>query len=195
MTSYRRFLSFSGCARGGCVRLMLGATPILCFCLSVRGETRGLLEQPEGLPVSVTASPLVASGELVGKLTDWHSLPLAQAVIVARNVSTGAATRGMTGRNGSYHFSGLGPGEYRIEADVPQLGKGAVEGILVSPGHVTRVQAALVLEVPTRTLPFEAEPRELDPMAPAITTLIQIEEPTEIHHGIGPQCYIDAYLH
>ena len=117
-----------------------------------------------------------ATGTLDGKLTDWHSVPLVQAAVVLRNVTTGATTHGVTGKNGSYRFSGLDPGEYRLEAELPDLGKGAVEGILVSAGHATRVQAALVMELPSPTLSVEAGVHDLDPVASAVTTLISSEE-------------------
>ncbi len=121
-------------------------------------------------------SPGDSTGVLAGRLTDWHSVPLEQAVVVVRNLSTGAVMRGITGKNGSYRFTGLGPGEYRLEADVPQLGKGAVEGILVSAGHATRVQAALVMELPVQAAPIDAEVRGLDPVTPAVTTMIPSDE-------------------
>jgi hypothetical protein len=120
-----------------------------------------------------------ATGTLDGKLTDWHSIPLGQASVVVRNLSTGAVVHGVTAKNGSYHFTGLGPGEYRLEADVPQLGKGTVEGILVSAGHSTRVQAALVMnltDLPGQTDPIEADVHELDPVTPAVTTMIPSDE-------------------
>lgn len=127
-------------------------------------------------PVAGAESPGGSTGTLAGRLTDWHSVPLEQAVVVVRNLATGATARGVTAKNGSYRFTGLGPGEYRLEADVPQLGKGAVEGILVSAGHATRVQAALVMELPVRSLPVETEAHELDPVAPAVTTMIPSDE-------------------
>jgi len=117
-----------------------------------------------------------ATGTLDGKLTDLHSTPLVQAVVVVRNVTTGATTRGVTGKNGSYHFTGLGPGEYQLEASVPELGKGGVDGIVVSAGHATRVQAALAMQLPNQTLPIEADVHELDPVSAAVTTLIPSEE-------------------
>src|SRR5579859_7296348 len=116
------------------------------------------------------------TGTLDGRLTDRYSVPLKEAVVVVRNLETGATSRGVTGKNGSYRFTGLGPGEYRLEADVPQLGKGAVDGILVSAGHATRVQAALVMELPSRSLPAEMEVHQLDPVAAAVTTMIPSEE-------------------
>ena len=115
------------------------------------------------------------TGTLDGKLTDLHSAPLVQAVVIARNLTTGEATRSVTGKNGSYHFTGLGPGEYRLEAEAPELGRGAVDGILVSAGHATRVQAALAMELPMPTLPIAADLHELDPVSDAVTTLIPAE--------------------
>ncbi len=52
-----------------------------------------------------------ATGILDGKLTDQNSTPLAQAVVIVRNLTTGATARGVTGKNGGYRFTGLGPGE------------------------------------------------------------------------------------
>jgi Carboxypeptidase regulatory-like domain len=121
-------------------------------------------------PESATA------GTLDGKLTDWHSIPLAEAVVVVRNLATGATIRGVTGKNGNYRFTNLNPGEYRLEAELPSLGKGAVEGILVSAGHATRVQAALMMELPASSAQIEAGVHQLDPVAAAITTLISSEE-------------------
>jgi len=126
--------------------------------------------------ISAEAKPPQSTGSLDGKLTDQHSAPLAQAVVIAHNLATGETTRSITGKNGSYHFNGLGPGEYRLEAEAPELGRGAVEGILVSAGHSTRVQAALAMELPIATLPIGADLHELDPVSVAVTTLIPAEE-------------------
>jgi Carboxypeptidase regulatory-like domain len=116
------------------------------------------------------------AGTLDGKLTDWHSIPLAQAVVVVHNLATGATIRGVTGKNGSYRFTNLDPGEYRLEAELPSLGKGAVEGILVSAGHSTRVLAALVMELPAPPTQIETSLHSLDPVSDAVTTLISSEE-------------------
>jgi hypothetical protein len=118
-----------------------------------------------------------ATGVLEGRLTDAQSVPLAEATVVLRNLDTGATSSGLTGKNGSYRFAGLGPGEYRIEAEVPSLGKGAVDGILISAGHATRVQAALAMQLPERpALADEQGLGTLDPIAPAVTTMIDREE-------------------
>ena len=121
-----------------------------------------------------------ATGTLDGRLTDWHSIPLAQAQVVLQNLVTGTTVHGITGKNGSYHFARLSPGEYRLQAELPELGKGAVEGILVSAGHATRVQAALVMELPNPPGPIEADVHELDPVEPAVTTMMSGEDLSEL---------------
>jgi hypothetical protein len=85
-------------------------------------------------------------GSLSGKLTDLHSNPLEGVPVVARNQATGTETRTTTSRNGSYRFAGLEPGEYALEAENPQLGRGHVEGIVVDAGYEAQVQAAMELE-------------------------------------------------
>jgi len=115
-------------------------------------------------------------GTLTGKLTDNRSVPLALAVVILRNQATGVAVRGITGENGSYHFANLGPGEYSLEAELPTHTKGSVEGILISAGHATRVQAALVMQLPTQPEVPEDPLHELDPVAAAVTSTIPSEE-------------------
>jgi hypothetical protein len=133
------------------------------------------------LAVVLQIAPLHAktpetTGTLNGKLTDNRSLPLAQAVVILRNAATGQSVRGITQENGSYRFTNLGPGEYTLEAEVPRLGKGSVDGILISAGHATRVQAALVMQL---TLPpsIPDDPlHELDPVAAAVTATLPSQE-------------------
>ena len=115
-------------------------------------------------------------GTLEGRLTDWHSAPLDEASIKVRNLLTGQISVTRTGKNGTYRLAGLTPGDYRLEADVPSLGHGQVEGILISAGHATHVQAALVLELP-RVAELPATPtHELDPITPAVATTMTGEE-------------------
>jgi hypothetical protein len=122
---------------------------------------------------SAQAAP--ASGSLEGRLTDNHSIPLIQARILLRNLTTGQVARALTGKNGTYHFAALGPGEYRLEAEVPELGHGAVEGILISAGHATRMRAALLMEMP-QPASLELSLDTPDPVSPAVTTTLSAEE-------------------
>ena len=121
------------------------------------------------------------TGTLDGKLTDTRSVPLSEAVVVVHNLSTRATARAVTSKSGAYHFNGLGPGEYSLEAELPALGngptgRGSVDGILISAGHATRVQAALLMELPSQSLPLEITVHQLDPVTPAVTTMIASED-------------------
>ncbi len=98
---------------------------------------------------SKTEAP-VSKGSLAGRLTDLRSLPLAGVAVVVRNVTTGEEARTVTARNGSYRFAELDAGEYTLGAESAQLGRGQVEGVVVSAGHEARVQTAIDLEPETR---------------------------------------------
>ena len=110
--------------------------------------TAGLAQSSQTLPAEDTRQ----SGSLSGKVTDLYSKPLEGVVVVLRNQATGAEARTTTTKNGTYRFSGLEPGEYALEAESPQLGRGQVGGIVVDAGHEARVQAALEME------PFRPNP-------------------------------------
>ena len=86
------------------------------------------------------------SGSLAGRLTDLHSAPQEGATVILRNRATGAETHAITARNGSYRFTGLEAGEYTLEAESPQLGRGRLVGILVIAGHEAHLQTAMQFE-------------------------------------------------
>jgi hypothetical protein len=119
------------------------------------------------------------SGSLTGKLTDLRSRPLAGATVWLRNQATGVEAHIITTKSGAYHFTGLSAGDYILETESPGLGRGRVDGIVVSEGHESRVQAAVALapaplvtatkapEMPGRPLIRPAsETLAVDPAAP-----------------------------
>jgi hypothetical protein len=95
------------------------------------------------------------SGTLSGKLTDLHSAPLDGATVVVRNQATGAQVQAKTQKNGSFRLSGLEPGAYTVEAESERLGRGRLEGVVVSAGHEAHVQAAMAFD-PVGPRPAEA---------------------------------------
>jgi hypothetical protein len=119
----------------------------LIFLLGVAAFAQS--SPPNGLP-----------GALSGKLTDLHSHPVPQALLILRNTATGVQARAITLKDGSYRFSGLAPGEYTLDA-----GPARVEGIFIAPGHESRVQAALALDTsrnagPSATVPGAASTQD-----------------------------------
>ncbi|HEY1806371.1 MAG TPA: carboxypeptidase-like regulatory domain-containing protein, partial [Terracidiphilus sp.] len=105
------------------------------------------------------------SGSLAGRLTNLRSAPLAGVSIVLRNQSTGAEARAITAKNGAFRFFSLDAGEYTLDADAAQLGHGRLEGILITGGVESRVQAALEFEPAASVL--------LEAAAPALLTAPQ----------------------
>jgi uncharacterized protein (DUF2141 family) len=91
----------------------------------------------------VGATLATGSGSIAGKLTDLRSVPLSGATVIARNESTAVETQSVTKKNGSFRFTGLEPGSYTVEAASGSLGRGRLEGIVVSVGHEAQVQASM----------------------------------------------------
>jgi hypothetical protein len=134
-------------------------------------------------------------GSLAGKLTDLYSKPLADVSLVLRNQATGAEWRAVTGKNGSYLFSGLAPGEYTLMAESKQLGRGQIEDIVVEAGHEAQVQTAMnfeplpanpvldaerSVEAPKPIQPTPAQPA-LHPSSPPASAAALPVEPLQSH--------------
>jgi hypothetical protein len=108
--------------------------------------------------LSATALGQEAPGSLAGKLTDLRSAPLAGVTLVLRNNATGAEMRTSTAKNGVYRFTGLNAGEYRLEAESAQLGRGRLDDIEILAGREARVQAAMAFEPAPSVLVLAAAP-------------------------------------
>ncbi len=147
-------------------------------------------------------SPL--SGSLSGRLTDLHSAPLSGISLILRNQVTGVELRATTARNGAFHFSAIDVGQYSLEANEPRLGRGLLDGIVVSGGTESRIQAAIQFEPlppvflanssPMRpSLPLvspqptrpAAAPLATQPIAPQSATPLAAEIPAEKQPAIA----------
>lgn len=87
------------------------------------------------------------TGSVAGTLTDTHSSPLENVTVTLRNVVTGSALTAKTSRGGRYGFRDLADGEYTLAASSSK-GTGKVDGIVVSSGHVSRVQTVIEFATP-----------------------------------------------
>jgi len=151
----------------------------LCLCWS----TVEAIAQPDPIIPSSPHSVQVqspTSGSLAGRITDLHSAPLANTSVLLRNQATGAQLRAITVRNGGFRFPSLPVGEYTLEVDEPRLGHGRLEGIVVTGGVESRLQAAIELAPPPlptpappeRPLALAAPPPNLQPEAPAKRSIV-----------------------
>ena len=120
-------------------------------------------------------------GSLAGRLTDLRSAPLDGATVVVRNDTTGAETRGITRKNGSFRFTGLKPGAYSVVALSAQLGRGRLDGVVVSAGHEARVQAAMAFEaLPAVVAEALHEAPKREEAVTAVTTVPAVEMPVMV---------------
>src|SRR3984957_20231337 len=111
------------------------------------------------------------SGSLAGRLTDLHSAPLAGVTLVLHNQATGAEIRTSTSKNGVFRFPSLDAASYTLDADAAKLGHGRLEGIVVTGGVESRVQAAMVFEpAPPPLLQASAPPQISRPPTTIATT-------------------------
>jgi len=156
----------------GARRGWVGVVVLACAALAAQAQ---LAQVPSALNQSIQ------TGALAGRLTDVHSAPLDGATVVLRNEATGAETRIITGKNGSYRFVGLEAGAYTLEAETA-LGRGRLEGIFVSAGHEARVQAAMEFE--------PAPPKSIQLETHAINSLRAVSQPERLE--LSAQSRLDA---
>ncbi len=146
-------------AKRNWIGTLAGSTLCLSVCAAAFAQPDPNRSTP---PHSIQIqSPL--SGSLSGKLTDLHSAPLGGMEIVLRNQATGAATRMTTAKNGGFRFTSLGVGEYTLEANEPGLGRGLLDGIVISGGIESRLQAAMHFERDAPTALADAQPIQSNP--------------------------------
>src|ERR1700722_19116718 len=120
------------------IQLLLAA---LCLGAHTTVFAQSGSAQPPPQPTVQIQSPQL--GSLAGRLTDLHSVPLAGVTLVLRNQTTGAEIRASTSKNGVFRFRSLDAASYNLDADAANLGHGRLEGIVVTGGIESRVQAAM----------------------------------------------------
>jgi hypothetical protein len=123
------------------------------------------------------------TGAIAGRLTNLHSAPLGGISVMLRNLSTGSEAHAITQKNGAFSFASLEAGTYTLEADAGQLGRGRLEGILVTGGAEARLQFAIDLEPGTRAqIEAEAPLR----MPASATAMIEGSPPPQISPAAQP---------
>ncbi len=115
----------------------------------------------------------IGQGSVFGRVTDLHSDPAAGASLILRSQATGAEFRSVASRNGSFRFTALPPGEYRLIAHSQKLGYGYLQNVYVRPGAGSRIRAAMrfqpqPVDAPaSRAQTSPAADRDLTSSAPA----------------------------
>src|SRR5262245_2076 len=86
----------------------------------------------------------VASGFLVGTITDQTGAVVAGATVTARNKGTGAASTVTTSQDGEYVIAQLSPGDYEVTVEASGFTKVVQQTATVNVG--TRASYSFVLK-------------------------------------------------
>lgn len=106
---------------------------VLCGCIVWAG----------GFPTRVNAQ--VATGDLVGIVTDPTGSIVPNAAVNLRNINSGSTEATTTGADGAYSFSQLPPATYEITVTATGFSRGIISQVVVRVG--TRTTADIVLRV------------------------------------------------
>jgi hypothetical protein len=119
------------------------------------------------LPESVQLSPqthaatlLRGNGRLSGMVTDPSGAALAGANVRLLDENNGVIAQTTTESNGQYSFSGVSPGNYRVEVEQRGFRKNAISGLTVAPGE-NQLNSQLQLGSATETVTVTAEASSL----------------------------------
>ncbi|MEI9968674.1 MAG: carboxypeptidase regulatory-like domain-containing protein [Terracidiphilus sp.] len=143
---------------------------LAALCLSARTAVPAQSGPAQSPPQHSVEIQSPQSGSLAGRLTDLHSAPLAGVTLVLRNQATGAEVRTSTSKNGVFRFPSLDAASYTLEADAANLGQGRLEGIVVTGGTESRVQAAMAFDPAPPVLLQASAPPQIS--VPPITAAI-----------------------
>ncbi len=117
-----------------------------------------------GCAVLLCATPLlaqVATGDILGSITDSSGSVVAGASIRIENVGTHEVRTFTTKSNGEYVFSALQPGSYSLTVSAPSFKASTTAGIVVSASDRVRIDSHLQPGNVSETVEVEATPTSL----------------------------------
>ena len=115
-----------------------------------------------GIALQSLANPVPARaqsdrGVITGRVSDPQSAIVVNAVVIARNVDTGAEHRTVTTATGDYTLSSLPARRYDLVIEAPGFKMFVSESVLVQVAQTTRVDAALEIGTTTGIVSVNAE--------------------------------------
>src|SRR5215470_9009193 len=91
------------------------------------------------------ASAQVLYGSLTGNITDPSGSAIPGVKVEALNSATGISKQGTTDDRGTYLFSDLQPGTYKVTISAPAFATRVFENAVISLNSVLRLDAALAV--------------------------------------------------
>ncbi len=127
--------------------------------------------------VALLAAPLPSRaqapdrGAVEGALQDPASHPVANATLTLTSAATGTVQTQTTDGQGLFHFPGLAPGTYQLQANAPSFTTWQANA-LVTVGTVTNLRATLPLGQASEVVHVADVAPVLDTSTPAVTTTL-----------------------
>ncbi len=164
------------------------------------------------LAVVAGVAAQTTTGTLRGQVADPSGAGIAGATVLATN-QTGDAKGTTTNKEGAYEIAGLAEGKYKIDVIAPGFAMFSKADIVVTPGQITRVNAALTIQVQQEKVVVNDTTTQVDvnPANNANTIVLQgkdlealSDDPDELQSELqalagpsagpnGGQIYIDGF--
>jgi hypothetical protein len=130
------------------------------------------------LPVSVAFAQNVATGTLVGTVTDNTGGVVARAAVIVTNTQTQVVSHSMTNAEGAYYVPFLGIGTYQLTVESPGFKKYEQSGIVMNAGETPRIDVRLELGAVTDSVKVTAEAPLLETDTPVVG---QLDDAKTVH--------------
>lgn len=154
-----------------------------------------------------------ASGGIRGQVADPTGAVIPNATVVAITTSGKVAGKAISGGTGAYVIRGLAPGTYSVTATAAGFAAFSVPGIVVAPGQMHTVNAALKIAVQQQQVQVEAESNTVNTSPESNANAVVIkgkdldalsDDPDELQNELealagpaagpnGGQIYIDGF--
>jgi carboxypeptidase family protein len=144
-----------------------------------------------GLPESVLLSPqthaatlMRGNGRLSGMVTDSSGAAVPSAMVRLLDETSNVIAQTNTESNGQYSFSGVAPGNYRLEVERQGFRKNVITGLNVSPGE-NQLNAELQLGTTAETVMVTATPTTANTEAADVSGRLRTGVANRPHVGAG----------
>ena len=135
------------------------------------------------IAITLLASPSSAQvlyGSLTGNVTDASGSAVPGAKVEALNSATGIVKQSATDERGTYLFSDLQPGTYKVTISAPAFAGRVLEGVVISLNTVLRLDAALTVSQVVESVLVSAGAVTLQTDRADINNLIRSSQITDL---------------
>lgn len=135
-----------------------------------------LLFMTSYLMFSTTAGAQEFRGSIVGSVTDAQSAPIPNAIVVVRNLDTGAIFRTKTTDSGDYTAPSLAPGKYSVRVEAQSFKSFEQNGIILQSSETPHVNVILQVGDVTQQVVVTSDAPIVDPSNATISQVITTRE-------------------